>query len=125
IDSLSTEMIHFTPTNPKSFNLDSFVLSARHGSMLLYSLLHLSGFDVTIDDIKSFRQWGSRTPGHPEVTDTEGVEATTGPLGQGFAMSVGKAMAEAHLRGKYNKPDYPVVDHYTYTLVSDGDIMEG
>src|SRR5699024_12494898 len=100
-------------------------LSVVHRSMLLYILLHLSGCEVTMDDLKSFRQWGSSTPGHPEVTDTEGVEATTGPLCQGFAMSVGKAMAEAHLRGKYTKPDYPVVDHYTYTLVSDGDIMEG
>ncbi|HLQ95061.1 MAG TPA: transketolase [Pseudogracilibacillus sp.] len=123
--TLFKEMMHINPKNAKWFNRDRFVLSGGHGSMLLYSLLHLSGFDVTMDDLKSFRQWGSRTPGHPEVTDTEGVEATTGPLGQGFAMSVGKAMAEAHLRGKYNKPDYPVVDHYTYTLVSDGDIMEG
>src|SRR5699024_4279275 len=123
--TLLKEMMNINPKNAKCFNRDRFVLSGGHGSMLLYSLLHLSGFDVTMDDLKSFRQWGSRTPGHPEVTDTEGVEATTGPLGQGFAMSVGKAMAEAHLRGKYNKPDYPVVDHYTYTLVSDGDIMEG
>ncbi|HLR54573.1 MAG TPA: transketolase [Pseudogracilibacillus sp.] len=123
--TLFTEMMHLTPTNPKWFNRDRFVLSAGHGSMLLYSLLHLSGFDVTIDDLKSFRQWGSRTPGHPEVTDTDGVEATTGPLGQGVAMAVGMAMAEAHLSGKYNKPEFPVVDHYTYSLVGDGDVMEG
>src|SRR5699024_1535974 len=92
---------------------------------LLYSLLHLSGYDVTMDDIKSFRQWNSRTPGHPEVHYTDGVEATTGPLGQGLAMAVGMAMAEAHLSAKYNQENYPVVDHYTYSLVGDGDIMEG
>src|SRR5699024_9023600 len=107
--TLYTEMMHLTPTNTKWLNRDSFVLTAGHVSMLLYSLLHLSGFDVTIDDLKSFRQWGSRTPGHPEVTDTEGVEATTGALGQGVAMAVGMAMAEAHLSGKYNKPEFPVV----------------
>src|SRR5699024_3146699 len=98
---------------------------AGHGSMLLYSLLHLSGYDVTMDDLKSFRQWDSRTPGHPEVHYTDGVEATTGPLGQGIAMSVGMAMAEAHLAAKFNKEDMPVVDHHTYALVSDGDLMEG
>src|SRR5699024_7428973 len=86
---------------------------------------HLSGFDVTIDDLKSFRQWGSRTPGHPDVTDTDGVEATTGPLGQRVAMAVGMAMAEAHLSGKYNKPEVPDVEHYTYSVVGDGDVMEG
>src|SRR5699024_7742200 len=123
--TLFKEMMQINPRNSKWFNLDRFVLSGGHGSMLLYSLLHLSGFDVTIEDLKSFRQWNSRTPGHPEVTDTEGVEATTGPLGQGFAMAVGMAMAEAHLGAKYNRPKYSVVDHYTYTLVSDGDIMEG
>src|SRR5699024_2751013 len=123
--TLFKEMLHINPKNAKWFNRDRFVLSGGHGSMLLYSLLHLSGFDVTIDDLKSFRQWGSRTPGDPEVTDTEGGEATTGPLSQAFPMSVGKALAEAHLRGKYITPDSAVVDHYTYTLVSDGDIMEG
>jgi len=123
--TLFKEMMQINPRNAKWFNRDRFVLSGGHGSMLLYSLLHLSGFDVTIEDLKSFRQWNSRTPGHPEVTDTEGVEATTGPLGQGFAMAVGMAMAEAHLGAKYNRPKYSVVDHYTYTLVSDGDIMEG
>src|SRR5699024_6161357 len=123
--TLFTEMMQLSPKNAHWFNRDRFILSAGHGSMLLYSLLHLSGFDVTMDDLISFRQWGSRTPGHPEVIDTEGVEATTGPLGQGVAMSVGMAIAEAHLSGKYNKPDFPVVDHYTYSLVGDGDIMEG
>jgi len=123
--TLFTKMMHINPKNAKWFNRDRFILSAGHGSMLLYSLLHLSGFDVTIDDLKSFRQWGAKTPGHPEVTDTEGVEATTGPLGQGFAMSVGMAMAEAHLSAKYNRPGFPVIDHYTYSLISDGDIMEG
>src|SRR5699024_10367239 len=111
--------------NANWFNRDRFVLSAGHGSMLLYSLLHLSGYDVTIDDLKNFRQWNSRTPGHPEVHYTNGVEATTGPLGQGIAMSVGMAMAEAHLGAKYNRDELRVVDHYTYALVSDGDLMEG
>lgn len=123
--TLFTEFMNHNPKHAKWFNRDRFVLSAGHGSMLLYSLLHLSGYDVTIDDLKSFRQWGSRTPGHPEVLDTDGVEATTGPLGQGIAMAVGMAMAEAHLAGKFNKADFPVIDHYTYSLVGDGDIMEG
>ncbi len=96
-----------------------------HGSMLLYSLLHLSGFDVMIDDLKKFRQLGSRTPGHPEVGHTDGVEATTGPLGQGVAMAVGMALAERHLAGLYNKESFPIVDHYTYCLCGDGDLMEG
>lgn len=115
-------------TNPKNsswFNRDRFVLSAGHGSAMLYSLLHLAGFDVSIDDMKDFRQLGSNTPGHPEVLDTDGVEATTGPLGQGFANAVGMAMAEAHLAATYNKEHYPLVDHYTYALVSDGDLQEG
>ena len=123
--TLFTDFMNHNPKNSKWFNRDRFILSAGHGSMLLYSLLHLSGYDVTIEDIKSFRQWGSRTPGHPEVLDTDGVEATTGPLGQGIAMAVGMAMAEAHLAGKYNKDNFHVIDHYTYTLVGDGDIMEG
>ncbi len=93
--------------------------------MLLYSLLHLSGYDVTIDDIKEFRQWGSRTPGHPEYGHTAGVEATTGPLGQGVAMAVGMAMAEAHQASVYNKPNFPIVDHFTYAICGDGDLMEG
>ncbi len=115
-------------TNPKNstwFNRDRFVLSAGHGSAMLYSLLHLTGFDLSIDDLKDFRQLGSKTPGHPEVHITDGVEATTGPLGQGIANGVGMAMAEAHLAAKYNKENYPLVDHYTYILISDGDLQEG
>ncbi|MBP2077748.1 transketolase [Oceanobacillus polygoni] len=123
--TLWTDFMNHNPKNSKWFNRDRFVLSAGHGSMLLYSLLHLSGYDVTIDDLKNFRQWDSKTPGHPEVNHTDGVEATTGPLGQGIAMSVGMAMAEAHLAAKFNKEDLSVVDHYTYALVSDGDLMEG
>ncbi|HLR40749.1 MAG TPA: transketolase [Virgibacillus sp.] len=123
--TLWTDFMNHNPKHSKWFNRDRFVLSAGHGSMLLYSLLHLSGYDVTMDDLKSFRQWDSRTPGHPEVHYTDGVEATTGPLGQGIAMSVGMAMAEAHLAAKFNKEDMPVVDHHTYVLVSDGDLMEG
>src|SRR5699024_11684168 len=111
--------------NAKFFNLDRFVLAAGHGSMLLYRLIHLSGDDVSIDDMREFRQWNAKTPGHPEVQHTDGVEATTGPLGQGIAMSVGMAMAEAHLAAMYNKDDMAIIDHYTYALVSDGDLMEG
>lgn len=117
--------LNVNPENTQWFNRDRFVLSAGHGSMLLYSLLHLSGFDVSIEDLKQFRQWGSITPGHPEVHMTPGVDATTGPLGQGFANAVGMAMAEAHLGAVYNKENYPVVDHFTYGLCSDGDLMEG
>lgn len=123
--TLFADVMNHQPKNSSWFNRDRFVLSAGHGSMLLYSLLHLSGYDVTMDDIKDFRQWGSRTPGHPEVLDTDGVEATTGPLGQGIAMAVGMAMAEAHLGAKYNKDNFNIIDHYTYSLVGDGDIMEG
>ncbi|WP_339213496.1 transketolase [Ornithinibacillus sp. FSL M8-0202] len=123
--TLWTDFMNHNPKNSKWFNRDRFVLSAGHGSMLLYSLLHLSGYNVTIDDLKNFRQWGSKTPGHPEVNHTDGVEATTGPLGQGIAMAVGMAMAERHLASKYNKEDLAVVDHYTYSLVGDGDLMEG
>ncbi|WP_047985212.1 transketolase [Ornithinibacillus californiensis] len=123
--TLWTDFMNHNPKNSKWFNRDRFVLSAGHGSMLLYSLLHLSGYDVTMEDVKEFRQWGSRTPGHPEVHHTDGVEATTGPLGQGIAMSVGMAMAEAHLAAKYNKDEFNLIDHYTYTLVGDGDLMEG
>src|SRR5699024_3653341 len=122
--TLFTDFMNHNPKHSKWFNRDRFVLSAGHGSMLLYGLLHLSGYDVTSDDIKNFRQWCSRTPGHPEVHDTDGVEATTGPLGQGIAMAVGMAMAEAHLAATYNKPDISIIDHYTYALVSDGDLME-
>ncbi|MCZ0704492.1 transketolase [Natronobacillus azotifigens] len=123
--TLWTEFMDQNPKNSKWFDRDRFVLSAGHGSMLLYSLLHLSGYNVSIEDLKNFRQWGSHTPGHPEVTDTDGVEATTGPLGQGIAMAVGMAMAEAHLAGKYNKDNFNLVDHYSYALVGDGDLMEG
>lgn len=122
---LWTKHYKVNPKDAKWFDRDRFVLSAGHGSAMLYSLLHLSGFDVTIDDLKDFRQLGSKTPGHPEVHLTEGVEATTGPLGQGFANGVGMAMAEAHLAATFNKEDYPVVDHYTYVLCSDGDLQEG
>ncbi|TLG79895.1 transketolase [Vagococcus zengguangii] len=115
--------------NPKTsrnwIDRDRFILSAGHGSALQYSLLHMAGYDVTIEDIKNFRQWDSRTPGHPEVHHTDGVEATTGPLGQGIAMSVGFAMAEAHLAATYNRPNFNVVDHYTYAICGDGDLMEG
>ena len=113
------------PRDPLWYDRDRFVLSAGHGSMLLYCLLHLTGYDVTIEDLKRFRQWGSRTPGHPESFETEGVEATTGPLGQGTANAVGMAMAERALAHRFNRPEFALVDHYTYALVSDGDLMEG
>src|SRR5690625_2184760 len=112
-------------SHSKWFNRDRFVLSAGHGSMLLYGLLHLSGYDVTLEDLKNFRQWASRTRGHPEVHDTDGVEAITEPLGQGIAMSVGMAMAESLLAAKYNREQFNIGYHYTYSLVGDGDIMEG
>ncbi|EEM47039.1 Transketolase [Bacillus thuringiensis serovar pakistani str. T13001] len=113
------------PNHPKWFNRDRFVLSAGHGSSLLYSLLHLAGYDVSIDDLKSFRKLNSKTPGHPEFGHTSGVEATTGPLGQGIANAVGMAMAEAHLAAKFNKDGHSIIDHNTYALVGDGDLMEG
>jgi len=122
---LWTQHMNHNPANPEWFNRDRFVLSAGHGSMLLYSLLHLCGYDLPMDEIKQFRQWGSKTPGHPEVGHTPGVDATTGPLGQGFGMAVGMAMAEAHLGATYNKEGYNVVDHYTYAICGDGDLMEG
>ncbi|QHT62225.1 transketolase [Paenibacillus lycopersici] len=119
------KQLNHNPANAKWFNRDRFVLSAGHGSALLYSLLHLSGYRVSIDDLKQFRKMNSRTPGHPEYGHTDGVEATTGPLGQGVAMAVGMAMAEAHLAAKFNQDGFPVVDHYTYALVGDGCLMEG
>lgn len=123
--TLWTKFMNHNPRNPKWFNRDRFVLSAGHGSMLLYSLLHLSGYDVTMEDIKQFRQWGSKTPGHPEYGHTPGVEATTGPLGQGIAMAVGMAMAERHLAATYNKDNFEIINHFTYAICGDGDLMEG
>lgn len=123
--TLWTQHMNYNPVNPNWFNRDRFVLSAGHGSMLLYSLLHLTGYDVSMDDVKNFRQWGSKTPGHPEYGHTPGVDATTGPLGQGFAMAVGMAMAERHLAAVYNRGSFKVVDHYTYSICGDGDLMEG
>ncbi|MEP6496303.1 MAG: transketolase, partial [bacterium] len=122
---LWTRHLRYNPANPAWPDRDRFVLSAGHASMLLYSMLHLTGYDVTLDDIKQFRQWGSRTPGHPERGHTAGVEVTTGPLGQGFGNSVGLAMAERWLAAAFNRPDHTVVDHFTYVMASDGDLMEG
>ena len=113
------------PGNPGWFNRDRFILSAGHGSALLYALLHSTGYDLSLDEIKRFRQWGSKTPGHPESGLTPGVETSTGPLGQGFANGVGMAMAERFLADRFNREGYPVVDHHTYAVVSDGDLMEG
>ncbi|MEG0439641.1 transketolase [Solibacillus cecembensis] len=123
--TLWTKQLRHNPLNPKWYNRDRFVLSAGHGSMLLYSLLHLGGYGLEMEEIKNFRQWGSLTPGHPEYGHTIGVEATTGPLGQGIAMTVGMAMAERHLAATYNKPGHEIVDHYTFALCGDGDLMEG
>jgi transketolase len=122
---LWTKFLKHHPRNPAWADRDRFVLSAGHGSMLIYALLHLTGYDVTLDDLKSFRQWGSITPGHPEYGETPGIETTTGPLGQGSANAVGMAMAEAFLAAKYNRPGHTIIDHFTYALVSDGDLMEG
>jgi transketolase len=122
---LWTRFLKHQPANPDWFNRDRFVLSAGHGSMLLYSLLHLSGYALPLEQIKQFRQWGSITPGHPERGLTPGVEVTTGPLGQGFANGVGMAMAEANLAARYNRPGFKPIDHHTYGIVSDGDLMEG
>jgi transketolase len=120
------KFMRYNPKNPKWFNRDRFILSAGHGCMLHYALLHLTGYDsVSIDDIKSFRQWGSSTPGHPENFETAGIEVTTGPLGQGIANGVGLALAEAHLAARFNKPDATLVDHYTYVILGDGCNMEG
>ncbi len=122
---LFSDFLRFSYKNPKWDNRDRFVLSAGHGSMLLYSLLHLFGYDLTMDDIKNFRQLGSRTPGHPEYGKTAGVETSTGPLGQGLGNAVGMAVAEAYLAAKFNKPEFPVVDHFTYCLCGDGCLEEG
>jgi len=123
--TLWTRHLHFNPEDPHWLNRDRFVLSAGHGSMLLYALLYLTGYDLTLDDIKSFRQLNSKTPGHPEAERTPGVEATTGPLGQGIANALGMAIAEAHLGAVYNRSDQPIVDHFTYCICGDGDLMEG
>src|SRR5579859_3746630 len=122
---LWTRFLRHNPIHPQWFNRDRFILSAGHGSMLLYSLLHLTGYDVPLTEIERFRQWGSTTPGHPERGRTPGVEATTGPLGQGFGNGVGIAIAEAYLAARYNRPGFKIIDHFTYGLVSDGDLMEG
>ena len=122
---LWSKYLKVNPKQSKWVDRDRFVLSGGHGSALLYSLLHLSGYQVSIEDVKNFRQFNSKTPGHPEVGHTDGVEATTGPLGQGFANGVGMAMAEAHLAATYNRPGFPIVDHHTYVMCGDGDLMEG
>ncbi|WP_078392890.1 transketolase [Shouchella patagoniensis] len=123
--NLWSNHMNYNPANPTWSNRDRFILSAGHGSMLLYSLLHLTGHDISMEDLKAFRQLGSKTPGHPEFGHTPGVEATTGPLGQGLAMAVGMAMAERHLAATYNTENYQIVDHYTYAICGDGDLMEG
>ncbi len=122
---LWTRFLKHNPTNPNWPDRDRFVLSPGHGSMLLYALLHLTGYDLSLDDLKNFRQWGSKTPGHPEYGHTPGVETTTGPLGQGFGNAVGMAVAEAFLAARFNRNGHNIVDHYTYAIVSDGDVMEG
>ncbi len=123
--TLYARHMRYNPKNPEWFDRDRFVLSAGHASMLLYATLHLTGFDLTLEDIRRFRQWGSKTPGHPESFETPGVETTTGPLGQGAMNSVGMALAEAHLAATFNRPGHDIVDHYTYAICSDGDMMEG
>jgi len=123
--TLWTRFLKHNPRNPQWYDRDRFVLSAGHGSMLLYSLLHLTGYDLPLDELKRFRKWGSKTPGHPERGLTPGVEVTTGPLGQGFANGVGLAIAEAWLAARYNRPGHKIVDHYTYAICGDGDLMEG
>ncbi len=123
--ALWTKYLKFNPKDPNWFDRDRFVLSAGHGSMLLYSLLHLTGYDLSLDELKRFRQWGSKTPGHPERGHTVGVEVATGPLGQGFGNAVGMAIAEAWLAATFNRPGHEIIDHYTYGICGDGDLMEG
>ncbi len=118
-------LLKHNPANPRWFDRDRFVLSAGHASMLLYGLLHLTGYDLPLEEIRNFRQWGSRTPGHPEHGVTPGVETTTGPLGQGLMNAVGMAVAEAHLSAKFNRDGHTIVDHRTWVFASDGDLMEG
>src|SRR4029453_7354243 len=122
---LWTRFLKYNPSNPSWPDRDRFILSAGHGSMLLYSMLYLTGYDVPLEEIKQFRQWESRTPGHPERGMTPGAEVTTGPLGQGFGNGVGMAIAEAHLAARYNRPGFEIINHFTYAIVSDGDLMEG
>jgi transketolase len=122
---LWTKFLRYNPSDWKWFNRDRFILSNGHASMLLYAMLFLTGYDLSLDDLKNFRQWGSRTPGHPEYLRTPGVETTTGPLGQGFMNAVGAAIAEAHLAAQFNQPGFDIIDHYTYAFCSDGDLMEG
>src|ERR687893_411570 len=122
---LWTRHLRHNPRNPAWAGRDRFLLSAGHGSMLLYSLLHLTGYDLSLDELMSFRQWESKTPGHPENFQTPGVEITTGPLGQGFANGVGMAMGAAHLADKFNREGFPLIDNFVYAIVSDGDLMEG
>lgn len=124
--ALWQHFLRFNPNNPDWMGRDRFVLSIGHASMLLYSLMHLTGFpEMTLEDLKNFRQWGYHTPGHPEFRHVQGIDATTGPLGQGIAMTVGLAMAEAHLAARFNEPDFPIFDNYTYALAGDGDLQEG
>src|SRR5690554_4877819 len=123
--TLWAKIMRHNPKNPNWVNRDRFILSAGHGSMLLYSLLHLFGYGLDMEELKNFRQLDSKTPGHPEYGHTVGVEATTGPLGQGFANGVGMAMAEAHLAARFNRPGHNIIDHYTYVLAGDGCLMEG
>ncbi len=122
---LYSQVMHHNPANPHWENRDRFVLSAGHACMLQYACLHLSGYDLSLDDIKQFRQWQSRTPGHPEFHHTVGVEVSTGPLGQGVANAVGFALAEAHLAAQFNRPSQEIVDHHTYFIAGDGDMEEG
>jgi transketolase len=122
---LWTRHLKHNPRNPRWPNRDRFVLSAGHGSMLLYSLLHLTGYPMLMEDLKQFRQWGSKTPGHPEYDLDLGIETTTGPLGQGFANGVGMAIAQKHLAARFNRPDFAIFNHFIYAIVSDGDMMEG
>src|SRR5436309_3321910 len=123
--ALWMRFLRHNPSNSQWFDRDRFVRSAAHGSMLLYSLLHLTGYPLSLDEIKQFRQWGSQTPGHPERLLVPGVETTTGPLGQGFGNGVGMAIAEAYLAARYNRPGFEIVNHFTYGVISDGDLMEG
>ena len=120
--TLWMKLLRYNPKNPNWFNRDRFILSGGHGSMLIYTMLYLTGYDLPLSELQSFRQWGSITPGHPEYGMTPGVEVTTGPLGQGFANGVGFAIAEAHMAAEFNRPGHEIIDHYTYAIVTDGDL---